>query len=956
MITRIVEEGLEYGNDGLPKPIYCNPATHNPPGKTSDPRCGWGDNTANQGVYNLVSTSGKDMFDVWYRDNPVYNMRSGGSQALDPVAGSPGFYSYSSPTFTPAGAGWHPLGKLTPCTQSNYGLDCSNGGKHFPLQVMDSDGSPYSEITNNFTFSFTTEIHTFFTYTGQNQSFEFSGDDDLWVYINDILAVDVGGLHPASTSMINLDNAYVRDYLGLQVGGIYSFDLYNAERHTTGSNFKVTTSLTFECSILNSGGSVYSWAPATLAQDFKLVGGKLSSVVVGDTIRLTSASAPNLASYAFLRQQVNIGTGFVLSFQFKVLQPGRGAGFVFALLSQSITNLNGGSGGALGFRNMNASWGVAFDFCVDRAENLTYPPCLVRETRMHYVNVPTSMNNATNATVKKRASLYMPNTLNDGFQHQVMVRYFGQRPPWIEVYIDDSLFLQERGIDLEQVLDAHQAWVGFTSATGSSAQESVDLLITDLQVTAVAIADQNTRPYMPPNATLSAVADGRHPLSFSVQNFDLCGNVITFGGYPERAYAYLKSNVPSAAPTTSQPTVSPHRHPTAAPTPPTTMSPTFRPTLKPTLSPTPKVTRSPTSRPVLAPSKSPTAQPSHVGRRLVDASHVTGVAEIEAHVHDDDGGDGGGGGRRLVTSTVASSNYSFVGSVVDNNDGTYSFVFNTTESGTYDLHMYFGLGCFTNNNVSLGLADSVDPNVCFYSVDYAVAEFFPTTPAPTYADNTNAQPLSSAALAGVGVAAGVISAVGCMLIVFGVRVRNRWRRDKEFIEAGRIAAAERGVEYLGDSELDRLQNQLQRTLEDIQKERSRKAAPDDQSDAIRALLKQKGELQETVRRLKIRAQGGDPNAPVVAEGAFGRVRKSFAASSRIRQASSSTSEQRQSMGMSLFRSAAPTSTEVSAFQADNPAYNPSVRSSISKMFRSNLNRPGRAPGPSFQEVPPEPEI
>jgi len=33
-----------------------------------------------------------------------------------------------------------------------------------------------------------------------------------------------------------------------------------------------------------------------------------------------------------------------------------------------------------------------------------------------------------------------------------------------------------------------------------------------------------------------------------------------------------------------------------------------------------------------------------------------------------------------------------------------------------------------------------------------------------------------------------------------------------------------------------------------------------------------------------------------------------------------------------------------------------VRSSISKMFRSNLNRPGRAPGPSFQEVPPEPEI
>jgi len=50
-----------------------------------------------------------------------------------------------------------------------------------------------------------------------------------------------------------------------------------------------------------------------------------------------------------------------------------------------------------------------------------------------------------------------------------------------------------------------------------------------------------------------------------------------------------------------------------------------------------------------------------------------------------------------------------------------------------------------------------------------------------------------------------------------------WRRDKEFIEAGRIAAAERGVQYLGDNELDRLQAQLQKTMDEIHKERAKKA-------------------------------------------------------------------------------------------------------------------------------------
>jgi fibro-slime domain-containing protein len=89
-------------------------------------------------------------------------------------------------------------------------------------------------------FGFTMEIHTFFTYTG-GEIFRFTGDDDVWAFINGQLAMDIGGVHVAKSDSIILDNEAAR--LNLEIGKTYPFDFFYAERHTTASTIRITTDL-----------------------------------------------------------------------------------------------------------------------------------------------------------------------------------------------------------------------------------------------------------------------------------------------------------------------------------------------------------------------------------------------------------------------------------------------------------------------------------------------------------------------------------------------------------------------------------------------------------------------------------------------------------------------------------------------------------------------------------------
>jgi len=174
------------------------------------------------GAGGTNTTMGPAYFTSWFTDTPTVNMTLDYVLPfVEEVVGS-GIYVFDRAPFLPIDDGPNcPVMPQTPCLMGN--------SRNYP--------------THN--YSLTLEFHTKFVYK-PGLSFRFSGDDDVWVFVNGALAIDLGGIHQRTEATLNLDSAQPP----LEVGKEYILDFFWADRHVTQANFRVETSLDFiNCSI-----------------------------------------------------------------------------------------------------------------------------------------------------------------------------------------------------------------------------------------------------------------------------------------------------------------------------------------------------------------------------------------------------------------------------------------------------------------------------------------------------------------------------------------------------------------------------------------------------------------------------------------------------------------------------------------------------------------------------------